>query len=64
MNVETQKEGIYLIIRDPMIYKFLISPKEAWELSRKLTEALFKWKELTGINPLKDVGALPDGEER
>ena len=59
MNVEVEKDGIYIIIRDPiMIYRHKISPREAWEMSRKLEQAVFKWKELTGINPLKEIGEV------
>lgn len=58
-NIEVTKEGIYIIIRDPvMIYRHKVSPIEAWELSRKLERALFTLQELTGENPLKKVGKV------
>lgn len=63
MRVEVTKDGIFLIFRDPLvIHKYPLSGKEAWELSRKLEQALFKWKELTGINPLKDIGKVKKAE--
>ncbi len=58
-NIEVTKEGIYIIIRDPvMIYRHKISPIEALELSKKLRKALFTLQELTGENPLKKVGNI------